>query len=90
MPGQGSQVALLHGRIQLVSRHRRHHHQGRGVGVEFKQRADGSQQGIDRDAVGPQYPPAELVGREVGIGKDQLVAVAHLGHHLEQVWADEG
>jgi len=78
MPIDDRHVVVFDSGIERVSRNRLHHHQRRGVGIEFKERQDAVEQIPDRNAVRTQNLWAERVSRKMRIGKHYFISMTHL------------
>lgn len=72
-------VFLLNGGIKLIALDSRHHDQRIGVAVEFEKRKDRIEHGCDEETVGANHTGVDAVSGKMGVGEDDLVAMAHFG-----------
>ena len=78
-------VLRLDRRIESVAGDGGHHDYRNGVSVELKKRNDTLEKFIGPDSVGADDAVVERVGREMSVGNDDFVTMAHFSERFKKI-----
>ena len=79
-------VLRLDRRIESVAGNGGHHDYRNGISVKLEKRNDTLEKFIGPDSVGANDAAVERVGREMGVGNDDFVTMAHFSERFEKIW----